>query len=422
VTQDSLLTDAVVRRLIGVGQVDIVVGVPTMNHVDTISGVLDVVDQGLVRSFPRARTVVIAADGGSDDGTLDAVEASVSRSGTSGGLRTRHRLGAAYRGGPGRAGALRLIFTAADLLQAKAVAVVDPDDSGLRPDSIGGLLAPVFTGDFDVVGGLRERDPLQGLLVTQLIRPLMRAGYGRYFEQPLVGAYACSHRFAAGALAARDVWDRSPMREGIDVWLTAEALSGEYCVAQTWLGPSESRARHPRSLHDVFGPLIAALFARLEEADGARETARPQVATVGPRRTPAAADRPAPGASGIGATFASDVRDLRLVLERILTADTLAVLAKRADDFEHGVMRYDDDLWVSTVYEFVTAHHAGVMDRGHVVQALMPLYRGRAAAFVSAHASTTAADTEEHLDRLGRRFEERRQELNRPPSPTLRTP
>src|SRR5688500_6386812 len=103
VTQATLLSDELLRRLISVGQVDIVVGVPTLNHADTIAETLDVVDQGLLRYFARARTVVIGADGGSTDQTLAIVADPAGAGGTRiGGLRTRHRLAASYRGLPGR--------------------------------------------------------------------------------------------------------------------------------------------------------------------------------------------------------------------------------------------------------------------------------------------------------------------------------
>jgi hypothetical protein len=407
-TQTSLLSDELVRRLIGVGQVDIVVGVPTLNHADTIGATLDVIDQGLTRYFPRSRTVIIGADGGSSDGTVEIVGTGPAAARASG-LRTRHRIGAAYRGLPGRASAIRLIFTATGLLQAQAVAICDADDTGLAPEWIGTLLQPVAAQSIDVVAGAYRRHPLEGLLITQLIRPLMRAAYGRQFEQPWLGVFACSRRFATGCLA-QDVWDRSPIREAIEVWLAGTAVAGAYQAGQVSFGRLKPPRRPASSLQTVFAPVVGALFDTLDKhasiwiADD--RAAVPPVIALGDAE-PVDPVAPAPDSSGLSATFLHDVRDLRPVLEQILAPDTFAALSAIADAGTH-VVRYDDKTWVETVYDFLAAHHRGVMDRTHIVQALMPLYLGRVASFVGEHAASPVTDIEQNLERLSQQFEGRR--------------
>jgi hypothetical protein len=403
-----------VRRLIGVGQVDLVVGVPTLNHAHTIAAILDVIDQGLTRYFPRARTVVIGADGGSSDGTLEIVGngAGAAAAARTSGLRTRHRVGASYRGVPGRASAIRLIFTATDLLQAQAVVICDADDAGLAPEWIGALLQPVTTQSIDVVAGTYRRHPLEGLLVTQMIRPLMRAAYGRQFEQPLLGVFGCSRRFAAGCLA-QDVWDRSPIREAIEVWLAGTAVAGAYQAGQVSLGRFSAPQRPGSSLQAVFAPVVGALFDTLDKQasswiDNDRAALRPIVGLDGiPPVDPVA---PALDSSGLGATFLQDVRDLRPVLEQILAPDTLASVSAIADA-STDVVQYDDETWVATVCDFAASHHRGVMDRTHVVQALMPLYLGRVASFIGIHSKSPMTDIEQDLERLSQQFERQRQYL-----------
>jgi hypothetical protein len=125
----------------------------------------------------------------------------------------------------------------------------------------------------------------------------------------------------------------------------------------------------------------------------------------------ASTDAPASVASALGATFGQDVRDLRPVLEQILATDTFASVAAAADSVEGGGIRYEDTLWVTTVYDFVAAHHHGIIDRTHIVQALMPLYRGRVAAFLGRHATSPLAETEQHLERLSEEFQRQRQYL-----------
>jgi hypothetical protein len=358
--------------------------------------------------------VVIGADGGSSDGTPEIV-ADVTAAATSariGGLRTRHRIGASYRGLPGRASAIRLIFTATDLLQAQAVAICDADAAGLAPEWIGALLQPITTRSLDIVAGGYLRHPLEALLVTQLIRPLMRAVYGRQFEQPLFSAFGCSRRFAAGCLD-QDVWDRSPIREGIEVWLAGTAAGGNYLAGQVSLGRSGSSGRPGGGLQAVFPPLVGALFATIERHAGIwiqseRETPPPIIGLD--TSSTAGLEAPALDASSLGATFFRDVRDLQPVLEQILSSETFASLSATAGE-NADVVRYDDETWVATVYDFAVAHGRGVMDRAHIVQALMPLYLGRAASFLAEHAAAAVTDIEQDLERLSEQFERQRHAL-----------
>ena len=70
---ETTFSDALLRQLIAVGQVDILVGLPTLNNAATISDVVRAVHASFTRDFPRLRTVMLNSDGGSTDGTPDLV-------------------------------------------------------------------------------------------------------------------------------------------------------------------------------------------------------------------------------------------------------------------------------------------------------------------------------------------------------------
>ena len=69
----SLLSDEMLRQLIAVGQADVMVGIPTLNHAGAIRGIVDAVTRCFRGSFPQARAVLVNVDGGSDDGTPELV-------------------------------------------------------------------------------------------------------------------------------------------------------------------------------------------------------------------------------------------------------------------------------------------------------------------------------------------------------------
>ena len=131
--EEALLTDDFLRQLINVGEVDIMVGLPTHNNAKTIGPVIQAIQAGILKCFPRERAVIINADGGSQDGTPElVVGASIDdlrrddvrdepRKGSKVyALRTLHSITTQYAATPEPGTALRTILAAADLLRAKA--------------------------------------------------------------------------------------------------------------------------------------------------------------------------------------------------------------------------------------------------------------------------------------------------------------
>ncbi|HYJ94664.1 MAG TPA: hypothetical protein VEV86_08600 [Vicinamibacterales bacterium] len=162
--QDSVLSDELLHHLMAVGHVDVLVGVPTLNNAGTIRPVVKAVHQAFARYFPRDRSVLINSDGGSDDGTPSLVRnASADDTETvtvSHSLRTVHRISTPYHGVPGKGNALRQIMTAAELIQARAVAVLNADVTGITPEGVAALIRPVRDQQFDYVAPVYQRHPL----------------------------------------------------------------------------------------------------------------------------------------------------------------------------------------------------------------------------------------------------------------------
>ena len=67
--QESLLSDDLLRQLVAVGQVDLLVGLPTLNNASTIPDIVSAVQASFSTHFPRQRTVLLNSDGGSTDDT-----------------------------------------------------------------------------------------------------------------------------------------------------------------------------------------------------------------------------------------------------------------------------------------------------------------------------------------------------------------
>jgi hypothetical protein len=217
-------------------------------------------------------------------------------------LRTMHRISTPYHGVPGKGSALRQIFAAADLLQAGAVAVLDPDVTSVTPEWIEALVRPVRAKQYDFIAPIYARHPLEGPLVSQLVRPLARAAYGWQIAEPQAAEFGCSGRFAAHCLD-QPVWDTPLAQVGLDIWLTGEAVSRGFRCAQAPLGPRTVAPGPLRpGLAETFTQVVGSLFACLEQqapfwlgpqgseaAAGDRSAADPAGGRAGHRRRAIAA-------------------------------------------------------------------------------------------------------------------------------------
>jgi glycosyltransferase involved in cell wall biosynthesis len=408
VSRTSLFSDELLRQLIAVGHVDVIVGLPTHDNAATVVDVVRAVQAAFVQLLPRERTVLVALDGGSTDGTAERLRLAAAEGPgtltTSHGLRTTHQVNAPYHGVPGKGAALRVLFAAADLLQARAVVVVAPDLTSLTPEWIAKLARPVLAGVHGFVSPIYARHPLEAPLVTQVVRPVIRATHHADLREPLASDFGCSRAFATHCLA-QPVWESELGRSGVDLWLTATALANRFDVGEVVLGPRVQASSQARlSLSELLGQVVGALFTCVELHEGAWR-GEPIVA-----QPPASLDvddvPPPPPAdtAELVESFRRDVVAIRPVLGRLLSADTLARLMAIAGA-EAGPFRYPDDLWVATVYEFAASYHRSVIHRQHVTRALVPLYLGRVASFLAEHAEHQASTVWKGLEALCQQYE-----------------
>jgi len=108
--------------------------------------------------------------------------------------------------------------------------------------------------------------------------------------------------------------------------------------------------------------------------------------------------------------FVRGVAELQPVLESILSQPTLAEL-QRAAALPEEDFRYSDDLWVRTTYEFASAYHKAVINRDHIVQALAPLYRGKAFTFLLENHDASPEEVESNVETLCMTFERQKPSL-----------
>jgi glucosylglycerate synthase len=409
--EDVFLADDLLRQLMSVGEVDLLVGMSSHNSANTVSHALDAIEDSFQRNFVRQRVVIVNVSSGDkdEDGVVAKGQGNLAEKGvrlpgiTS--LRTSHRVTANFSGSLSPGIALRTILAAADLLRARACAVVSPAASNLTPESIANLLRPVYREKFDFVAPLYTRNKYQGLLARNLLYPMSRALFGCRIRELFSDEWGFSGRLAALCLN-QDVWHEEAIRARPEAWMAISAISSDFRCCQAFLGEKSQAVKGPGTdIVEVLRQTVGTLFWCLETQqslwlDCQRSQPVPTFGTAHELTSePTDLDR-----HRIFEMFRSGVTELEPILSSILDPETHSEI-KSIVSLEEGKFRFKSDIWVRTLYDFAASYHHAVINRDHLVQALAPLYRGMTYSFLVEHADSSPAEMEAASELLCVEFE-----------------
>jgi hypothetical protein len=405
VEDESALSDALLRQLIAVGHVDILVGLPTLDNAATVVDVVRAIHTSFTRDFPRLRTVMINSDGGSTDGTPELVraasftEADVVQ--TSHSLRTLHRVVVPYHGLPGKHTALRTLFAAGELSQAKTLVVIDPGWPATTAERVTELIGPIACAEVEFLAPRYRRHPRDGVLITQLVRPLVRALYGVALDEPLGAEFACSRRFASHCLE-QNIWSHQAARFAIDLWLRTEAVAEGFAVGQIWR-PATTGAGPRATLRETVRQIELSVVESLRAHESfwlkAQGVTEPRTWGHEPLAVLDAADW---DYQALAEQARHDIVEIKPLLEKVLEA---GLLQRVLDDSATTEFELDDELWVRIVYAFAAAARLWRTGVDHLADMFTPLYMWRASAFMSRSAHESPAIVQARLVSLGETFE-----------------
>jgi hypothetical protein len=196
----------------------------------------------------------------------------------------------------------------------------------------------------------------------------------------MANEFALSGALAAD-LAGRDVWETDITRFGVNIWIAIQALVEERRMVQVGLGRRGENAGEPglpldaRFLHTV-GTLFRLLAvhhrvwqhaAPLRHVPMWQGAARTTAACTTARRTCWPPARR-------GGRYAEEWR-------RILSPDTHAhvlSVCRQADE----QFCFPAELWAHVIMDFAVVYNQGEGDPDKVAEALLPIFYGRAAAYV----------------------------------------
>ncbi len=298
---------------------------------------------------------------------------------------------------------LKLVFAAADLLRVKSCAGVSPGTTNLDPAWIANLLRPAYRQDFAFVAPLYSRGKFQGLLARNLLYPMSRAIFGVRIREMFSDEWGFSGRLAAQCATQKM---NEAVRARPEAWMAVNAICNGMKCCQSYLGPKAPPATAGPDIVETIRQTVGNLFWCCDafQDHWLDRTGTEGVQTFGSDHEVTQEDPPARQDKGFE-FFRNGVRDLQdTVLKPILTPDALAKLKETAA-LDIDKFHFSSELWVRILYDFAAAYHRSTIARDHVLQALVPLYRGQLFSFLAEHAQSTPEEMEADTEALCLEFE-----------------
>ncbi|HET8580757.1 MAG TPA: glycosyltransferase [Nitrospiraceae bacterium] len=394
-----------------IGETEILVGIPSYNNASTIGHVVRAVSVGLAKYFATKRVVLVNSDGGSSDGTPEAVAQAVVDFGAmliSDQQSPLQKIITPYHGIPGKGSAFRTIFEIARLLKAKACAVVDSDLRSITPEWIELLIRPVLEEGYDYVAPYYLRHKYDGTITNSIVYPLTRVLYGQHIRQPIGGDFGFAGRLAEHYLE-KHVWESDVARFGIDIWMTTEAVASGARVCQSFLGAKIHNPKDPAAdLSAMLVQVMGAVFALMEEHQPVwAEVKGTKPVKLFGFQYDVGVEPVNVNVDKMISSFRQGLADLEPIWRQMLEPDTVEGLLP-LKDCPLQAFHIPDDLWVRLIYDVAVSYHRRVMPRDHLLKAFTPLYLGRTATFVLETQALTSHEAEGRIEALCQAFEERK--------------
>lgn len=383
---------------------DIVLGILTYNNAAAMSDVIRDAQDSLAASFPKQRTVVVNADGGSKDEAQErSVTSAVNRENfvqIAYTIYPAQKISPEYYGAPGKANGMQAIFGVAAEVDAAACAIVDSTIGIPGQGSIEALVRPVVEEEIDFVAPYYLRHKHDAAILTGIVYPLTRALYGRRIHQPIGGDYALSKKLV-NHLARQKRPDGDTTSSDADAWITAEALCGGFRFAEARLGPRVLTQHEPApEASAILAQTLGSIFSEMNRSAAFWQRTRGSqlVPVFGPAFEPLADPAPV-DPSPMMQSFRLGYQNLQDIYRLVLPPATLMEL-KRMCLHTADTFHFDDMLWARVVYDFALAWRVRTMDRDHLLGALTPLYLGWVASWVRAVRDAGPKEAQDYIERL----------------------
>lgn len=374
---------------------DVVIGIPFCRELDTIGNVRNTVIEGLKKSYPDKKCVVICL--GNPDTTVNE---KISRLIETINSETENiRLVTFISPIQGKGMALRFMIEGSLALDAKACAFIDADEKKITAEWPHLLLDPVLGGKYDFVSARYSRHHHTATITNHFAYPLMAAMYGKSVRQPIGGEFAFSADLLGQYLEDPDVWVTDIGTFGIDNWLTSTAIFNAAAMCEVDLGTKVHNFGYFDKRSSMLKQVAKTLFAQIKQNINYCRT----IDSIEPDEIfgPALNLEPlsvSPDYRGWIGEAKENFMDNRKVCKEFLSPEMDDYLEKLFNSGEDE-FNFPADKWADYVYEFVRAYISeNIGSKETFWDALSALWQARVGSFMKETRDASREQAEKNIE------------------------
>ncbi|RLB06168.1 MAG: glycosidase [Deltaproteobacteria bacterium] len=362
-----------------IGEVDIVIGIPFYDEVDTIGDVIEAVKEGVTASFPDERGLICCVGAPTGNEALKAVE----------GIPLPARLSrlAFLMQSPlvnGKGWAVRAIMDVANALGSDLI-LLEADLLNPSYRWLADLLEPIKKAKADLVLP-RFSNPWHDTPISDhLIRPLIASFFGFELLGYLSGELAISREFLGTYLGELITWTAEVGRYGVDIWLITRAMTTRANIEEVHLG-IRSHKKAPEGKREViFREQAEVIFDQIHQNRQYWERGlRLRRASVGFGVGKDQGAKEKYKFSDYIIRYRRGFNRFHFLYHEILPEECFRQLEKLAERKDER-FNFSSTLWQRIIYEFLLAFcFERKFAKEDIINALLPLYEGRVAGFAEA--------------------------------------
>ena len=352
--------------------IEFIVGIPSYMEADSIPFVTKQVDQGIAKYFGNLKSIIVNVDNNSEDDTKGAFLSTETQT-------LKHYI-TTPKGVRGKGNNFLNLFKFARKSKdtIKGVVAVDADLRSITPEWIKYLGEPILKG-YDYALPRYSRHQFDGSITNHICYPLLFGLLGEDIRQPIGGEFGFSSALINYWLEQK--WAQTTRQYGIDIFMSLNALLGNFKICEVGLGAKIHKASAPK-LGPMFTQVVTTLFNFILSRKAS--WLRIPVVNPAPKKRFGLKQLDPPQELKI------NIRELKEklrgeyfkrenLLKKYLNDYAVISLEKM---FEQDYYDMDILMWTQMVYQLLFAYDMGSSRvKKDIIEALKPLYFARSVTF-----------------------------------------
>jgi glucosylglycerate synthase len=366
---------------------DLIIGIPSHRNSRTIGEVLQAISGGVSEFYSNQRVLLLNTDGGSSDNTTQIILDTEMPGNVT-------KIVTAYTGLIGKGSAVRAIFEASKIINAKACLILEAHVPGIDPTWLPGLIEPVLKDGYELTLGAYHRSSYASAFNDNVAYPFLRAFLNSDLRNPLASEFCISGDYAA-ELTGQDIWETDVARFGLNIWIAIESLLTHRRVVQVELGNRGDPSGEPGAIADPrLLHVLSSLFRFLTTQHRLWSMPMPSLHVP---VIPSAQTLEIPTCSvyvpPLMAAFKVGAKIYWREWSQALSTKDMATI-KQLSESAVGSYTFPLDLWTRILLRFAFVYNCGEGDPDKVLEAFLPLFYGKAAAYILQTTKLTLAERE----------------------------